>query len=192
MAAAAAAAMALALSLAPFARAAADEVAETAKAKAPAAGVPTARADSLHRVKPFMVMLRAAAVPGWGQLYNHKYVKAGVVIGGEGFLVFLALNELKKENQAVDRLSAIASADVEAGTDYTLDPAYLGAQNDRDVHRNQKINWIWLGLAAHVLSMVDAYVDANLATFDAEFGPPESAVDLGEKPRLTLAIRTRF
>jgi hypothetical protein len=139
-----------------------------------------------------MVMLRSAAVPGWGQLYNHKYVKAGVVIGGEGFLAFLALNELKKENQAVDRQSAIATADVEAGTDYTIDPAYLAALEDRDVHRNQKINWIWWGLAAHVLSMVDAYVDANLATFDAEFGPPESAVDLGEKPRLTLAIRTRF
>src|SRR6267378_1625930 len=66
------------------------------------AGVASVRADSLrHRSRPFFVMLRSAAVPGWGQLYNHKYVKAGVVIGGEGFLAFLALNELKKENQAV-------------------------------------------------------------------------------------------
>jgi len=138
------------------------------------------------------VMLRSAAVPGWGQLYNHKYVKAGAAIGGQGFLVFLALKEFRKENDAVDRQSAIAAADAAAGTDYLLDPAYLSAQEDRDVHRNQKINWIWWGLAAHVLSMVDAYVDANLATFDAEFGPPQSAVDLGEKPRLTLAIRTRF
>jgi hypothetical protein len=139
-----------------------------------------------------MVMVRSAAVPGWGQIYNHKYLKAGVAIGGEGFLAFLALNELRKERDAVDRQTAIAAADAEAGTDYLLDPAYLNAQADRDVHRNQKINWIWWGLAAHVLSMVDAYVDANLYTFDAEFGPPESAVDLQEKPRLTLAIRTRF
>ena len=137
-------------------------------------------------------MLRSAAAPGWGQLYNHKYVKAGAVIAGEGLLTFLALNEFRKENLAVDRLNEIAAADAEAGTDYALDPAYIDAQLDRDDHQNRKISWIWWGLAAHVLSMVDAYVDANLATFDAEFGPPETAVDLGEKPRLTLAIRTRF
>ena len=168
--------MALALLLAPVARAAA----------APA------RADSLHRAKPFMVMLRSAAVPGWGQVYNHKYLKAGAVVAGEGFLAFLALNEFRKENQALDRLNAIAAADDAAGTDYTIDPAYIDAQLEREAHRNRKINWIWWGLAAHLLSMADAYVDAHLATFDADFGPPETAVDLGEKPRLTLAIRTRF
>src|SRR5438105_15328533 len=53
-----------------------------------------ARQDSLaHRAKPFTVMLRSAAVPGWGQVYNHKYVKAAAVVGVEGFLVFGALQE---------------------------------------------------------------------------------------------------
>ena len=139
-----------------------------------------------------MVMLRSAAVPGWGQMYNHQHVKAGAAIAGEGFLAFLAVNELRKENRAVDRQNAIAAADDAAGTDYTVDPAYIDAQLEREAHRNRKINWIWWGLAAHLLSMADAYVDAHLSTFDADFGPPESAVDLGEKPRLTLAIRTRF
>lgn len=132
-------------------------------------------------------MLRSAAVPGWGQVYNKKYLKAAAVVAGEGFLALRAINEYKKENDAVDRQVAI----LEAGGDVT-DPAYLEAEFDKETHRNQKINWIWWGLAAHLFSMVDAYVDAHLATFDADFGPPESAVDLGEKPRLTLAIRTRF
>src|SRR3954470_6008427 len=63
----------------------------------------SARPDSLpHRAKPFTVMLRSAAIPGWGQVYNHKIVKAVAVVGVEGFLVFGALREFKRENQARD------------------------------------------------------------------------------------------
>jgi len=162
-------------------------VAAPARAQ-PVVGRKPAHADSLpHRAKPFTVMLRSAAIPGWGQLYNHKYVKAGLVVGGEGLLVYEALQELKRENQAIDRQHEI----LVAGGDIT-DPAYIDASLDQDTHRNRKISWIWFGIAAHLLSMMDAYVDAHLASFEADFGPPESAVDLGGAPRLTLAFRTRF
>src|SRR5690242_607674 len=52
---------------------------ESRRAATPADSLPRsapAHRDSLHRAKPFTVMLRSAAVPGWGQVYNHKYVKA--------------------------------------------------------------------------------------------------------------------
>jgi hypothetical protein len=155
----------------------------------PAVGRRPAHADSLpHRSKPFTVMLRSAAVPGWGQVYNHKYLKAGIVIAGQGFLAYQALQELKLENQAIDRQGAILAGGGDIG-----DPAYLQAQRDQETHRNVKINWIWWGIAAHLLSMMDAYVDAHLASFDADFGPSDSAVTpTQEKPRLTLAYRIRF
>jgi len=154
--------------------------AQTASARA------SARQDSIrlaHRAKPFTVMLRSAAVPGWGQVYNHKYVKAAAVVGVEGFLVFGALQELKRQNEALDRQAAIGNPD---------DPASLQAALDENTHRNRKISYIWFGIAAHLLSMADAYVDAHLASFDADFGPPETAVDVGEAPRVTLAYRARF
>ena len=132
-------------------------------------------------------MLRSAAVPGWGQVTNHKYLKAGAVVGVEGFLVYRALKELDRENQAISRQDEILAG----GGDVTS-PDYIQAQLDQDEHRNKKINWIWWGIAAHLLSMMDAYVDAHLASFDTDFGPPQSAVDVGEKPRLTVAYRTRF
>src|SRR3989441_9125302 len=102
----------------------------------PAIGARPARADSVHRSKPFYVMLRSAAVPGWGQVSNHKYLKAGIVVAGEGVLVLEALQELKRENQAVDRQIAI----IQSGGDPS-DPAYILAQNDEETHRNKKINW---------------------------------------------------
>jgi len=137
-------------------------------------------------------MLRSAAVPGWGQLYNHKVLKAAAVVAGEGLLAYQAWNEYQKENDAVDRLTAIAAADAQAGVDYQFDPVYLAADQDRDVHRNKKINWIWWGIAAHLISTVDAYVDAHLITFEADFGSSGPVRDPGENPRLTLALRTRF
>lgn len=171
-----------------LATAAANAAAQPIAGNNPAVGPRPARADSVsHRSRPFYVMLRSGAVPGWGQAYNHKYLKAGIVVAGEGLLVFQAFQELKRENQALDRQIAI----LEGGGDET-NPAYITALNDEETHRNRKINWIWWGIAAHLLSMMDAYVDAHLATFDADFGPPETAVDLGEKPRLTVALRTRF
>lgn len=164
---------------------------ESRRAATPADSLPRSapsRRDSLsHRAKPFTVMLRSAAVPGWGQVYNHKYVKAAAVVGVEGFLVVKALQELKRENQALDRQDAILGS----GGDVT-DPEYVQAVLDQSTHRNRKISYIWFGIAAHLLSMMDAYVDAHLASFDADFGPPESAVDVGERPRLTLTYRARF
>jgi len=147
-----------------------------------------ARPDSLpRRSRPFFVMVRSAVVPGWGQVYNHKFLKAGMVVAGEGFLGYKAWQELQRENDAVSRLDAVGQAGFRPG-----DPEYTDALLDVETHKNRKINWIWWGLAAHLVSMVDAYVDAHLASFEADFGPPESAVDLGERPRLTLAFRTRF
>src|SRR4029077_15590974 len=107
----------------------------------PVVGRKPVHADSLpHRAKPFTVMLRSAAIPGWGQLYNHKYVKAGLVVGGEGLLVYEALQELNRENQAIDRQHEILGA----GRDIT-DPAYIDASLDQETHRNRKISWIWFG-----------------------------------------------
>jgi len=123
-------------------------------------------------------MLRSAIVPGWGQVVNHKLIKAVLVVGGEGLLVSKALDEYHKEQDA----------------------ANIGDALSKDRHYNLKINYIWWGMAAHLLQMADAYVDAHLASFDADFGPEDaphqSAVgpepDRKGEPRLAVAVHVRF
>lgn len=132
-----------------------------------------------HRSSPFKVMLRSAALPGWGQVYNGKLVKAGVVVAGEGFLVYKALSELSKENDAI-HLQESLDPDT---------PEYDQAVRDQESHMNQKINYIWWAAAVHLLQMADAYVDANLADWSAEVGPdPARAAGT----RVALAYRVRF
>jgi hypothetical protein len=146
----------------------------------------SAAAASKPKTAPWKVMARSAIVPGWGQLYNHQPLKAVLVVGAEGTLVALALHELKLQDDARQR---------------ALDNAVLGnlAQSSADsleaeTHRNRKISWIWWTLAAHLISMADAYVDAHLSTFDSDFGKQESLLPPrpGDRPVVALAYRVRF
>ena len=141
-----------------------------------------------HRSKPMYVMLRSAVLPGWGQMYNRKYIKGLGVIAGEGFLAYKAWDEFQKEQDAADRISLADTIEDDAAREAAL----AEATADRDQHMNQKINWIWWGVAAHLLQMVDAYVDAHLSTFEADFGPTDAESGAGTEPRLTIALRTRF
>jgi len=141
-------------------------------------------------------MLRSAVVPGWGQMYNHKPLKAAVVVGGEGYLIYRIFKELNLQNDALARQEdAIAAGDAAAESVAVL---------EANLHRDRKITWIWWTMAAHLLQMADAYVDAHLAPFAAGIreedrssallrepgaveGPP-----LPRDPALTLAVRVRF
>lgn len=149
------------------------------------------RADSAAqasqpKTEPWKVMARSAVVPGWGQLYNHQPLKAALVVGTEGTLVALALRELKLQNDAAQR-----AADAAAFGDTAAESLAI---LETETHRNRKISWIWWAVAAHLLSMADAYVDAHLSTFDSDFGRQEALLPRRhrDRPDIALAYRVRF
>lgn len=174
-------AVAVTLAAPPAARAA-DPPAPRTMSKADSAA-----AASKPKTAPWKVMARSAIVPGWGQMYNHQPLKAALVVGAEGTLVALALHELKLQDDAKQR--------------YVNDAALGNSEQARadsleaETHRNRKISWIWWTLAAHLVSMADAYVDAHLSTFDSDFGKQESLLPPRpgkDRPVLALAYRVRF
>ena len=134
-------------------------------ARAGAGGaVDTTRVLSDRPVKsPAGAMLRSAVLPGWGQLYNQRYWKAGLVLAVNGALVGRAVyfNE-RYETRLLP--------------DGRKDRAYLDRRN----------NYLWLFGLAYLLNLADAYVDAYLFGF-------ETAMDVAALPdsgwRVNLAIR---
>ena len=137
----------------------------------PQSGGSTGRApadSTRHRASPFWVMMRSAVIPGWGQVYNGKLPKAALVVGGEGLLIYKAIEEYNKENDA----AAIGDA--------------VGANR----HMNLKVNYLWWAAVVHLLQMADAYVDAQLSHFEADFEPDEAA--LPGEPSRGLAARLAF
>ena len=90
--------------------------------------------------KPGKVLLRSAIIPGWGQLTNKKYIKAFGFFGVHAYFTYRFFEEQEQVK-------------------LTDDPEL---KEDLEYQRN---TWAWRYLAAYLLNLTDAYVDAHLAGF---------------------------
>lgn len=107
--------------------------------------------------QPTRAMLYSALFPGGGQLYNRAWVKAGLVMGVQGWLIGSAIydNGKKKDFQRLAQNSSLPSEQF----------YYQSMQQEYRDRLNNDI-W-WIGITA-ALSMVDAYVDAHLYDFEEQ------------------------
>lgn len=109
-----------------------------------------------RNVHPTGALIRSAIVPGWGQVYNRKYIKAVIIAAGESWLAYGIYNDWKEADEH--------QRNFQSATD---DPAYQASEfakfTDARDQRNLKM---WILAAGIFYSMFDAYVDAQLANFD--------------------------
>ena len=112
--------------------------------------------------RPKYIMLRSVVVPGWGQWANHRHVKALVVAAGEGYLIYKAFDWGHVEHN----YNVLAG---ENAGNLAVQYFYQSEAQDAASHRR---DFTWWTIFAGVLSMGDAYVDAQLGRhFDAQFKP---------------------
>ncbi len=90
---------------------------------------------------PTGAMIRSLIIPGWGQWYNNKKVKAIVVFGAEtGVLInSIYLNQMKQKST----------------TDW---------EREYYINNRNLSNWWLVGIV--LFSLADAFVDAHLSDFD--------------------------
>ena len=119
-------------------------------------------AGGIGRSAPSRVMFRSLLVPGWGQIYNRKWWKAGIAISGQGALLGTYIVQ--------DHL-------VRTRTDATARAQAIDAR--------QAALWFYAGAA--LVSMIDAYVDAHLFTFGKEFAPVEVRLTPAPSPATSAA-----
>jgi len=96
-------------------------------------------------------ILYSAFIPGGGQFYNGKYIKAGATFGLE--LAFLGSGiyyQIKRENAWDDYIESGNQQDYYTYNDYHI--------------KSQSMYW-WF-FAVKFVSVVDAYVDAKLFNYD--------------------------
>jgi hypothetical protein len=92
---------------------------------------------------PSGAMWRSLAVPGWGQAYNKKWLKAGIFAAAE---IGLTANAII-QNQYKQKATSWA---------------------EEEYYRNNRSLSIWWLAGVILYSMGDAYVDAHLYHFDDE------------------------
>lgn len=117
--------------------------------------------DSLH--DPHKAVMRSLMIPGWGQLYNHRWWKVPLIYGGLGSLGWVVVfnqnyyKEFLKE--ALLREKGIV------GTDKN-DKTLVGVSNDdvvtwTNLYRRNRDLGILGFLGGWGIQMVDAYIDAK-------------------------------
>jgi len=131
---------------------------------------------------PRRALWRAAALPGWGQVYNRQYLKLPFVYAGLGGIVYNAVRNqnryrlYRRANQfAVGRDENPDGenpfAQYEPQYNEVLREIGQGAsanliRQQRDAYQRQR-NLMIVGTGVfYALTIVDAYVSAHLLTFD--------------------------
>lgn len=109
-----------------------------------------------YEKNPYRSMVYSAVVPGGGQIYTKNYVKAGLIIGVQTYLISQALQNNSKMNKYKDLMD---------GTNSSSD---LINRHQRDKYRDDlRSDYWWIGTTIF-LSIADAFVDAHLYNFNAE------------------------
>lgn len=128
-------------------------------------------------------MLKSVVFPGWGQVANKKYIKAGIIFAVESYFIYKAVDFGIKAGDSRDYWQSLpdslAAQKAEAFRAYT---------DDRD-NRNSNI---WYTVIVTFLSMIDAYVDAHLQDFpDTEQAADKISLDIapGDETRVSVVLR---
>ena len=111
---------------------------------------------------PTIGLLKSAVVPGWGQVGNHRYTKAGVFATLQ---VWFVLSALHYGSDAADYRTQWEEA-----TETSARNDYYGLYLD---HRNDRNKFTWFAVINSFVAMFDAFVDAHLS------GSPDRHVDDG-------------
>jgi len=129
--------------------------------------------QSINEKSSWGAVLRSAILPGLGQIYNESYWKSPIIWGISGWFIYNWINNNNLYNDYKNR---------------HLQSITTGAENSsyktyREFYRDQRdLFAIYLGLT-YFLNLVDAYVDAQLFSFDVS--------GLNDEVRLNLNIKLK-
>lgn len=138
--------------------------------------------DSTH--SPRKAVMRSLMIPGWGQLYNHRWWKVPLIYGGLGSLFyyiviserdyknFLAVVIFQRDGKSVDDPIYDNDPHKQLYIDYGgfSKDAIIGAKDN--AYRNRDVSILGV-LAVWTVNLVDAYIDAKFQhsfSMDNNFG----------------------
>jgi Family of unknown function (DUF5683) len=139
--------------------------------------------DSLaqKRHDPRKATIRSAMIPGWGQIYNHKYWKLPIVyaaVGIPAYTYFWNRSLYHQYQQAISIIDTYAQQGISPVPDSVIArlPSYVGylvsygdensLRTYRNEYRKDEDYSILFFLLFWGLNVVDATVDAHLMYFD--------------------------
>jgi len=103
---------------------------------------------------PTKALFKSMLIPGWGQLGNRKYFKAGVFMAFDAWFIGSAIHYKRQANDYWDKYTN--------ATEISERNSYYNVYLDRKDSRNK---YTWYSVIVTFVSMFDAYVDAQLSGY---------------------------
>ncbi len=170
------------------------------------------------KLSPKKAAIYSALFPGLGQIYNGKYWKLPIVYGGYVGLIYIFgwnNNNYTDYSQAYRTIAEYTSAADMSPADRTYldnfiknpsinldNPSHFSyvttaLKGGKDFYRRNRDLTIIAIAALHILSIIDASVDANLSDFDISDDlsmrmEPAHIYVYGDKPVLGLSVALNF
>ncbi|MGB1038933.1 MAG: DUF5683 domain-containing protein [Bacteroidia bacterium] len=120
--------------------------------------------DSAKWDDPKKATVLALVLPGAGQIYNKKYLKAGIVYAGIGGLIYM----YKYNSDSLSKYQTMLTNKID-GDSTTIDlfseRSEASVKSDRDFHRRYRDISILGFFGLYALQAIDANVDAHLKEF---------------------------
>ena len=152
----------------------------------------TARKRPWHD-QPRFVMARSLIIPGWGQLHNRSWLKAGLVAAAETWLGVRIVKDTRRLDDLLTQIEPLqAIYDVHPDSLKPGQGQLLNALvNEYNALLDQRLGRQWFLGGVLAYALVDAYVDAHFRGFDIEF-QNDPALPPGSRPVTPADRGTRF
>ena len=156
----------------------------------------TADTTTVDGITPTGAFLRSVVLPGWGHAAIGSHLRGAFYVGAEGGIGWMLLRIRSRLRSANDRLDLIES-DARSALEFQgiVDPEIqedsLSRRDDVrsarglvEARKQQREDWIALGIFFVLLSGADAYVSAHLKDF-----PAEPVFNANENGRVEVGFR---
>ncbi len=135
-------------------------------------------------------VLLSAVIPGGGQVYNGSYWKVPIIIGVQAFFISEWISNNKTyQSLQTQYADSVRAAGPSLSWTYQEMNYLSGLQSDRDAVHDQRDSYAWYIAGVYLLSMLDAYVDAELSGFDVS---PSLGVNPAGSATFAISCRIRF
>ena len=126
-------------------------------------------ANNLKGIKswnnPRKATILALAIPGAGQIYNKRYLKAGIVYGS--FVGLAYMYDFNRDSLSKYQTIYAAKIDGDSTTiDFYPNRSEAAVKSDRDFHRKYRDLSLIGFVVLYALQAIDANVDAHLKEFN--------------------------
>ncbi|QEK51753.1 hypothetical protein FYC62_08855 [Pedobacter aquae] len=122
--------------------------------------------DSTELQSPRKAVLRSAIIPGWGQARNGKWWKVPLVYGG-----FVGIGLVYDFNQRLYKEflgESQARSEGRKELEQYFNASDVQIYSAKDFYRRNRDLSILAFVGFYGINMIDAYIDARLATFDVD------------------------